>query len=41
MFQIKELHLIFFFNWREVIEMDLAYDEHTVIYNYFIREFDM
>lgn len=41
MFQIKELHLIFFFYWREVIEMDLAYDEHTVIYNYFIREFDI
>ena len=41
MFQIKELHLIFFFYWREVIEMDLAYDEHTVIDNYFIREFDI
>lgn len=41
MLQIKELHLIFFFYWREVKEMDLAYDEHTVIYNYFIREFDM
>ena len=40
MFQIKELHF-FFFYWREVIEMDLAYDEHTVIYNYFIREFDI
>ena len=40
MLQIKELHLIFFY-WREVKEMDLAYDEHTVTYNYFIREFDM
>ena len=40
MLQIKELHLIFFY-WREVKEMDLAYDEHTVIYNYFVREFDM
>ena len=41
MLQIKELHLIFFLLEREVKEMDLASDEHTVIYNYFIKEFDM